>query len=537
MSNASIRRLIGGLGTALIMLICAVVIGAHFLTGRSLQRIDVSEYAVVKSDGADGYTAELDVDRLITMERLHNPTETEKALYPEIAAIKGLALRVTPKGDGFELETVTAGTDPTALLRKNGLRLINTKWTMSKAEMAAAAGEQAAESKDLTFSNYVRTARGENGAYTAALDYQSLFRDAGVDPTADPNTNRAAKALRSLDVICQKTENGYRIQTASTLPTVKEDLMTAGIRLMHTQWTWTEAEMEAHLGTATPLEAPVTAAPETPVPETPAPETSETPAPETSALATPSGTDHDVPDTTPETSAAPARNTDAIDSLYGFDQTEVRKAIRAAKEQKYGAKIDASEILYNCFAVGNDQTAHGNVFRIVYKITLSSGSEYLVADVYDLESETGYKADDVKLTVETSRTAAKNTDDLKDYKLYTLEGGSMVFPENKDKSPFDKDGLVKAKSLSESLSYDELWDIPATEEMTLLKLLGYARNEMFARGGHKFSDTSNYYKYFKQFSWYKPTGKVTADDLAKMYPSTKKNITTIKFLETLIKEG
>ena len=526
MSNASIRRLIGGLGTALILLICAVVIGAHFLTGRSLQRIDVSEYATVHSNGADGYTAELDIDRLITEERLHNPTETEKDLYPEIAALKALALRVTPKGDGFEVETVTAGTDPTALLKKHGIRLINTKWTMSRAEMAAAAGQQTTESKDLTFSNYVKTVRTESGAYTAVLDIRSLFRDAGVDPTADPNANPAAKALRSLDVICQKTEDGYRIQTASTLPTVKEDLMTAGIRLMHTQWTWTDAEMEAHLGTVTPLEPPVTAAPETPVPETPAPDASEMP-----------GTETPAPETTAPATQEPSRNAEAIDSLYGFDQTEVRKAIRAAKEQKYGAKIDASEILYNYFAVGNDQTAHGNVFRIVYKITTSGGSEYLVADVYDLELETGYKASDVKLTEATDRSTAKSTADLKDYKVYTLTGGSMVFPENKDKSPFDKDGLVMEKSLKETLSYDELWDIPATDEMTLLQLLGYARNEMFARGGLKFSDTSNYYKYFKQFKWYKPTGKVTADDLAKMYPSTKKNITTIKFLETLIKEG
>ena len=132
---------------------------------------------------------------------------------------------------------------------------------------------------------------------------------------------------------------------------------------------------------------------------------------------------------------------------------------------------------------------------------------------------------------------AKSTEDLKNYKVYTLSGGSMVFEENENESPFDGDGLVMAKSVRESVSYDELWDIPQTKDMTLLQLLGYARNEMFARGGHQFSDTSNYYKYFKQFSWYKPTGKVTADDLAKIYPATKGNITTIKFLENLIKNG
>ena len=60
---------------------------------------------------------------------------------------------------------------------------------------------------------------------------------------------------------------------------------------------------------------------------------------------------------------------------------------------------------------------------------------------------------------------------------------------------------------------------------------------MFAVGGHQFGDTSNYLKYYKQFKWYKPTGKVSADELAKKYPATKGNITTIKFLEKLIKDG
>ena len=527
MSNASIRRLIGGLGTVLVLLICAVVIGAHFLTGRNLQRIDVSSYTTVKSDGANGYVAMLDIDRLIERERLHNPTESERELYPEIEALKGLSVRITQRGDLYEMETVTTGEDPTALLKKRGIRLVNTKWSLQGAEMRAAASQQPVKNNDLDFSAYVKTARTADG-YTAAVDTARLLKDAGVDPNADPNLNPGARAIRSLDVACKKTGNGYSMQTTSTLQTVMEDLATAGIRIVNTQWTWTEAEMEAHLGT---VAAPGTPAPETGAAETDAPETpgtSEPPAP-----TTPSGTYNDVASFTPK----PQRNADAIDSLYGFDQTEVRTAIRAAKEQKYGSSYESSEIRYNYFAVGNESAEHGNVFRIVYNITTSGGTEYLIADVYDLELETGYTANDVHLTVEKDRSAAKSTADLKDYTVYTLSEGSMVFPENKDKSPFDKDGLVMEKSIKESVSYDELWDIPATDEMTLLKLLGYARNEMFARGGHKFNDTSNYYKYFKQFSWYKPTGSVSADALAEQYPATKKNITTIKFLENLIKNG
>ena len=525
MSNASIRRLIGGLGTGLILLICAVVIGAHFLTGRSLQRIDVSEYTTVQSDGSGGYTAELDVDRLITKERLHNPTETEKTLYPEIAALKGLQIRVTQQGDGYELETVTSGEDPTALLKQHGIRLINTKWSLSAAEIAAAAGQTPAGPVSLDFTKYVCTRRTDDGEYKATLDLVRMLRDAGFDVNADPETDGGLRALKSLDVMCQKTDDGYLLKATSTLTTVMEDLSAADIRVMNTQWTWTEAEMEAHIGTPSTPEPTAEPAPQTPGPDA---EASETPVPET-----PSGTESDDPGDT----ETPTRSDAAITTLYGFDQTEVRKAIRAAKEQKYGSSIESSEVRYNYFAVGGENTPHGNVFRLVYMITTSGGTEYLVADVYDLESETGYQAGDVKLTVKEDRSSARSTDDLVGYTLYTLNEGSMVFPENRDKSPFDKDGLVMEKSISESVSYDELWDIPATDDMTLLKLLGYARNEMFARGGHKFGDTSNYYKYFSRFSWYKPTGKVTADELAEQYPATRKNITTIKFLEDLIKNG
>lgn len=535
MTNASIRRLIGGLGTVLIMLICAVVIGAHFLTGRNLQRIDVSAYTTVESDGKGGYTARLDTDRLIEQERLHNPTETEKDLYPEIAAIKNLSIRMTQKGDLFEFETVTTGEDPTALLKQHGIRLINTKWTVNASDLGKT--EPQKQENKLDFSEYVRTSRNADGTYSAAMDTAKMLQDAGFD-SAD-RTSVGARALSSIDVSYRRMENGHSFQITSTLPSVMDDLKAADIRYEKVQWTWNDAEMEAHLGTVT---APASSAPETTAPETTAP-------------ATPSGTFNDVPgqtETPAETPAAtatatpapsstaqptPPRNADAITSLYGFDQTEVRKAIRAAKEKKYGSSFESSEIKYNYFAVGNDDAPHGNVFRVVYKITTSSGTEYLIADVYDLEAETGYTESDVFLTTATKDSTARSTSDLSDYTVYTLSGGSMVFEENKDKSPFDKDGLVMPKSIEEHLTYDELWDIPATDDMTLLQLLGYARNEMFARGGHKFNDTSNYYKYYKQFSWYQPTGKVTADDLAKIYPKTQKNITTIKFLESLIKNG
>ena len=538
MSTQSVRRLVGGLGTALILLIAAALIGGYFLTERNLQRIDVPEYVDVRANGAGGYDFTLNIERMLYAEHLIDPPDSELDRYPEIRALKTLGVRVNEQDSLYAFETISTATDEAGFseaLKAGGLKLVNTQWTWTK-EQIEAKRSAAARGLKLRFSDYVKTERRSDGSYTAALDTALLMRDAGVDPAADPATDPGVRAIKSLGVSCTKNADGYLIQATSTSSSITEDLAAVDLQIMNTQWTWTEAEMEAHLGAV-----------ETPVPETPAPETD---APQTPSSGTDNcGVETATPDATqeaqaetPEPSATPepdkpARNANAITSLYGFDQTELRKAIRAAKEAHYGSRFESGSVKYNYFAVGGDDTPYGNVFRLVYAITTSSGTEYLICDVYDLELETGYQKSDVHLKTEQKRDDAKSTADLKGYTVYTLDGGSMVFSENKDKSPFDADGLVMAKSIKETLTYDELWDIPQTGDMTLLQLLGYARNEMFARGGHKFSDSSNYYKYFSRFDWYQPTGSVTADDLAAKYPATQKNITTIKFLEKLIKEG
>ncbi len=543
MSNKTIRRMVGGIGAGLILLICAVIIGIYVMSGRQLQRIDVPQYVDVTQNEQGEYEFKLNVDRMIYEEHLVNPPADALDRYPEIGALQSLGLRVAEQGGEYVFTTVTYGEDPTAALKKGGIKLINTEWSWTKEQIAARVGKNAPEKETgiLEFKDYVRIRKRADGSYTAELDTVKMLMDAGIDPASD---SLGALAIRSLGASCRKTDDGYRIEATSNRQTVMDDLKNAGLRVVNTVVTWSEQEMEAHIGELTPYtpetQAPETQAPETQAPETQAPETQapDTTAPETDAPTTPSGTFNDVPGATPSTTpTTPQRNANAIDSLYGFDQTEVRKAIRAAKEGYYGSRMESSEVRYNYFGVGNSSADHGNVFRIVYAITTSTGTEYFIADVYDLELETGYKESDVNFHTVTDRREAGSTEDLRDYKIYTLSGGSMVFAENKDKSPFDKDGLVMAKSLTETLTYDELWDIPQTDDMTLLQLLGYARNEMFARGGHKFGDSSNYYKYFSKFDWYKPTGSVSADALAAKYPATQKNILTIKFLEKLIKEG
>ena len=87
-----------------------------------------------------------------------------------------------------------------------------------------------------------------------------------------------------------------------------------------------------------------------------------------------------VPESEPEpgpvAEANGPRSGQVLTSLYHVDQTPVRKAIRQAKEQKYGAILKSSEVVGNCFVVAKtDEAEHGNVFRLVYEITTTGGKE------------------------------------------------------------------------------------------------------------------------------------------------------------------
>lgn len=534
MSNIVTRKLVGGLGTLLVLVICAVLIGGYFITERNLQSIDVSAYVDIKRDGAGGYSYELNLERLLYAEHLINPPASELDRYPEIKALKTLGVRAQIQDGAYSFETISTSSDArfNDTLKKGGLKLINTQWTWTKDQIEAKLNEKHGTMIRLRYPEYIVTKQDADGVYSAELDIMRLMRDANVDPNAEPETDPGLRAMNSLGIACTKNADGWLLQATSVSETVTEDLSNARLQIVNTQWTWTEAEMKAHLGTT---ETPAaTAAP------TEEPDGEPTDAPEETAEATPPE-EHETPSPSEapvaETTEKPAPPEHAITTLYGFDQTELRKAIRAAKENYYGSRFENGSVRYNFFAVGSDETEYANVFRLVYSVTTTSGTEYLIADVYNIENETGYTASDVHLKAVSDRSTAKNTDDLKAYSVHRLEGGSMVFPENKDKSPFDKDGLVMAKSISETVRSDELWNIPQTSDLTLLDLLGYARNEMFARGGHQFAETGNYYKHFSRYDWYHPTGTVTATDLAEIYPATSKNISTIKFLEKLIKEG
>lgn len=515
MKRRKMRRTVILIGLVLVALIAACVIVAYFAFGANLRQIKVSDYVITARVG-DRYEFSFDADRLIWDMHLPVPPADKLDRYPEILAIRSLDISVKQDGDGYHFETISTSTDPlfARQLRKAGIVLKNTQWTWTENDIIGSRATQPTDGfTELTLSDYVTVTRGADGAFTASLNNEALLAACGFDLPLDPTQHSGYNAIMSLSVGVSAAEDGYRFQTQSTMPSIMETLSGNHVRIAHPSWTWSEAEMAARAGEAggQPAGQSATDAPSLP-------EVHETPSP-----------------TDPPSGAANADR--AITSLYGFDQTAVRVAIRNAKKAYYGSRFQSGTVLLNLFAVGNANTAHKNCFRVVYDIALTDGAEYLIADVYDLADEEGYTAGDVVLRTVSTRSEARATTDLKDYTLYTLTGGSMVFAENAGRSPFDKDGLVIAKSISEQLTYDELWDIPQTKEYTLLQLLNFARNEMFARAGHLFPEGS-YLRHFSSYDWYEPgDGKITLSDLAAKWPATASNTTTIKFIETLITEG
>ena len=135
MSNKTIRRMVGGIGAGLILLICAVIIGIYVMSGRQLQRIDVPQYVDVTQNEQGEYEFKLNVDRMIYEEHLVNPPADALDRYPEIGALQSLGLRVAEQGGEYVFTTVTYGEDPTAALKKGGIKLINTEWSWTKEQV------------------------------------------------------------------------------------------------------------------------------------------------------------------------------------------------------------------------------------------------------------------------------------------------------------------------------------------------------------------------------------------------------------------
>lgn len=94
---------------------------------------------------------------------------------------------------------------------------------------------------------------------------------------------------------------------------------------------------------------------------------------------------------------------------------------------------------------------------------------------------------------------------------------------------FDENGFVFPDSDSRYLSYEEVEALFDTAQMDYYELLGYARNEIFARHGNEF-DSSKYTNHYSQYSWYNSLNLHKVQD-SELNDYEKSNIQTIQDAE------
>ena len=514
----------------LTVLLCLAVLATgvilcygYFARGMNLRAVDMTKYAKVEMED-EVYTVSVDADAIVKDFHLPNPKSTNLDLtrYPDVAAIYSLSFLVTPRAEGgWLIQTGSDRTDPAADLRKGGLKLTDTEWVWTEQDMKNAYRAGLEYPRKLSMKKYVLCGKNTAGSYVLTVDRERLLRATGWDLPADETARQAHtgyKVVMSLGYCITPlatdgtdSTDGFLVETTTNMTeNVYSLLLENGVKLTDTTWVYTLDEVEAL------YDEQHSAQPEDVVPA-------------------------DAPQTEPD--VAKPETTQAqgpLTSLYHVDQTPVRTAIREAKTQWYGKTLKSSEVAANFFiAAKTDSAEHTNCFRLVYAITTTAGKEYLVADVYDLTADARPTVSDVKISVKSSASEAVRTVDFDSgfYTVHTLSGGSMVYAEDNGASPFNADGLVFPDSLTEKLTEADLWSLPVPADKTLHQVLQYARNEIFARCGNRFSDTSEYTRFYANYAWYRPIGSVSTEAIKQQYPVAAENIKFIKTMEKLIKEG
>ncbi len=505
----------------LTVLLCLAVLAAgvllcvnYYSQGRNLRDVDMRKYAKVEMED-EVYTVSVDADAIVKDFHLPNPKTTNLDLtrFPDVEAVYSLTFLVTPREEGgWSIQT---GSDrPTAAedLKQGGLRLVNTEWIWTEQDMKNAYRDGLEYPRRLSMKKYVLCGKNSMGGYVLTVDHERMLRATGWDLPEDESVRKAHtgyKAIVSLGYYVSPLTDGFLVETSSTLENVYAMLLDNGVRLTDTTWVYTLAEV-AELYDEQHPPAPEPTAP----PEAPADPTWEVSAPQDS---------HGF-----------------LTSLHGVNQTPIRIAIRQAKVRQYGNRLQSSEVAAAWFITAkDDEAAHRNCFRLGYTITTTGGKEYLVADLYDLTADARPAASDVRLVGKGSIDEAVRTDDF-DPAQYTVRGltdGAMVYAEDNGASPFNGDGLLFPDSLTERITDADVWRLAVPADKTLLQLLGFGRNEIFARCGNRFPDSSVYTKFYSNYPWFQPKGSVSFETIKKKYPVAAENIEFLKAMEKLIKEG
>ena len=86
--------------------------------------------------------------------------------------------------------------------------------------------------------------------------------------------------------------------------------------------------------------------------------------------------------------------------------------------------------------------------------------------------------------------------------VYQEETEAISDEESNSVPSFDKNGLLFWDSNDRYLSEDEVYALRDNEGYDFQTLLGFARNEIYARRGYAFKEDGPYYPFYMQYEWY-----------------------------------
>ena len=258
---------------ALTGLLCLAVLAAgvvlsvgYYRRGMNLRPVDMQKYAKVEMED-EVYTLSVDADAIVRDFHLPNPKNTTLDLnrYPDVEAIYSLLFVVTPRQEGgWTIQTGSERASAGADLKKGGLKLVNTEWVWNEQDMKNAYRAGLEYPRKLSMQKYVLCGKNSMGGYVLTVDHERMLRAAGWDLPDDEAARKAHtgyKAVLSLGYYVQPLEQGFLVQTSSTLENVYSLLLDNGVRLTDTTWTYTLEEVEAlyaeqHSSSAEDTDAP-----------------------------------------------------------------------------------------------------------------------------------------------------------------------------------------------------------------------------------------------------------------------------------------
>lgn len=92
------------------------------------------------------------------------------------------------------------------------------------------------------------------------------------------------------------------------------------------------------------------------------------------------------------------------------------------------------------------------------------------------------------------------------------EDEAAQIPQDVQKPVFDENGFLFADSNERLLSEEEVYALKDVEGMEFKELLGFARNEIYARYGYPFNQDGPYYSHYMQYEWYSSMSSMKVGD-------------------------